>query len=384
LAPQALGSGTAIGVDQMTEIEEIALRCMHRLVEVWQIDPERMQWVTDAAGLTRGFEWWPGDYRVDVLFTYSGTEDEPRAKISCLTRYLKDIDIFDEKFELLAGMFPRSFSSTYSPVYPPATILKDAQDGDKRGVMYLSSSIYIDNENSGWMTDLFAGTAIIQPVNAQIQAGTVWKILNSGQPDIGRPPELEGLPLDNILETMEYIYAPIGKQPNRFVGTDEFEQFVAKYGRLERCFGTGDQSGLTLETSFGTDSALIRLITDQPHPQLGNGLLAILQLPYSDDEMSIARSVAVLNFTEAYGWTGFPQIGSWHSARNRGDSDGLAFTLFMPNALCKPMLVTNVAFWLMQRAEWAKKTIWPGMTDLPIWEIIENRLGQYKSENGGE
>jgi hypothetical protein len=48
------------------------------------------------------------------------------------------------------------------------------------------------------------------------------------------------------------------------------------------------------------------------------------------------------------------------------------------------MLVTNVAFWLMQRAEWAKKTIWPGMTDLPIWEIIENRLGQYKSENGGE
>jgi hypothetical protein len=77
---------------------------------------------------------------------------------------------------------------------------------------------------------------------------------------------------------------------------------------------------------------LIRLLTNEKHPQLGNGLLTTLQLPYSDDELSIARRAGQLNLLESMFWTGresaattFPQLGCWHPAQFRGgDRQGLA------------------------------------------------------------
>jgi hypothetical protein len=59
--------------------------------------------------------------------------------------------------------------------------------------------------------------------------------------------------------------------------------------------------------------------------------------------------VAALNFLEDRLWTDFPQLGCWHSVHGRADEDRPAFTLFLPNALYRPNLATNVAFWFMNR-----------------------------------
>jgi len=142
--------------------------------------------------------------------------------------------------------------------------------------------------------------------------------------------------LDDILEVVAQIYAPIGKEPSRFAGHNEFEEFAENYARNDNCFANGDANGLPLETPFGSDSALIRLRTEEAHPQLGNGLLATLQMTYSGDALAMANQAAELNFLETVSWTGFPQLGSWHTSQNREEDEVVAFTLFVPNALYTP------------------------------------------------
>ena len=68
-------------------------------------------------------------------------------------------------------------------------------------------------------------------------------------------------------------------------------------GRSDSAFGFGDKTGLSMETPFGSDSALVRLHTDRPHPSLGSGLLSTLQfmIPPEGGEES-CRGVCIAEF----------------------------------------------------------------------------------------
>lgn len=102
-----------------------------------------------------------------------------------------------------------------------------------------------------------------------------------------------------MLETLAQVYAPLGKKPSRWAGTNEFEKFVETWGRSDVCFGLADADGMTLETPFGNDSALIQFLTAEGYPQLGHGLLVTLQLPSDcDDPLIAARTAAQLNYFE--------------------------------------------------------------------------------------
>src|SRR6478736_7734239 len=151
------------------------------------------------------------------------------------------------------------------------------------------------------------------------------QMFDSGEPDTSRPAHLADAGLDGILEAISKVYAPLGESPSRWSGTDEFERFVEKWGRSDYCFGSGDPTGMALDTPFGDDSALIRLLTNWKHPQLGHGLLATLQLRPMDSALATAKEAAALNLLEAISWTGFPQLGCWHSKELRPGEDGLAF-----------------------------------------------------------
>jgi hypothetical protein len=223
------------------------------------------------------------------------------------------------------------------------------------------------------MPDLLANTGIIQPINAQIQAPTMPEMLGSGSPDTSRPEALRDAGLDGILEVIAQVFAPGGQKPSRWAGTGEFEDFAEKWAKSDFCFGFGDASGMTLETPFGSDSALIRFRTAEKHPQLGHGLLITLQLPYSADSLTIARQAAELNLSEYISWTDFPQLGCWHSNQNPGEQEGLAFSLIMPNAVYGPGLATNIAFWFLRRARWVREQGFPDIKDLTMLEIFNKR-----------
>ena len=145
-------------------------------------------------------------------------------------------------------------------------------------------------------------------------------------------------------------------------------------GRSDNAFGFGDARGLTLETPFGDDSALIRLLTDQPHPQLGNGLLATLQLPFFGEPKVIASECVFLNYFERASWTDIPLFGCWHPHASRGNRECPAFTSFIPNALHQPGIATNMALWLLGRARWVRHERWPNLQDKTMAEILKARM----------
>lgn len=358
----------------MDNPETRAKSCLNRILELWQVDSSWMKWLEAKAGSSAGFEWWPGDYQVRVQATTSRESNtNGTIKLTVRTSFLHQIDPNSEKFETFVGKFARFTTSTYGWVYPPRRVLDHFRSPTNFAELWLHGSVYINNQNAGWLTDFFANTSIIQPINAQIQGSQMPSIAGSGVANMARPAAMEGWPLDNILEVVAEVYAPIGREVSRFGGHDEFKEFAETYARNDNCFGNGDATGLTLETPFGSDSALIRLKTDEAHPQLGSGLLVTLQLPYSGDALSMSRKAAKLNFLETIEWTEFPQLGSWHTAQNRGSDEGLAFTLFVPSALYKPMLATNIAFWFIYRDQWARKTLYPEMEDLTMAQILQLR-----------
>jgi hypothetical protein len=199
-------------------------------------------------------------------------------------------------------------------------------------------------------------------------------MLGSGEPDVSRPGHLAETGLDGILEVIAELYAPLGENPSRWSGTDEFEQFAEKWGKSDRCFGFGDSEGMTLETPFGSDTAMIRFLTAEKHPQLGHGLLATLQLPYSNTSLAIAKEAAALNLLEAFAWTGFPQFGCWHANEFGSGEAGLAFTLFIPNALYKPGLATRIAFCFLLRARWVREERFPNTDDSAMTDILMHRM----------
>jgi hypothetical protein len=253
-------------------------------------------------------------------------------RLTLRTDFLKDVPIEDERFVELAALSAHLAALTYAWVYPPAEVLRRYEIRD-RPKLWLLSTAYLS-----------------RPEGAKLDG------------------------LDPILEAAELVYAPMGNETNRWVGAGEFATIAERWGRSDLCFGIGDAEGLTLETPFGQDSALIRLRTNERHPQLGTGLLGTIQLPIGDELGAAAHECARLNLMETF-WTDIPLFGCWSPHQSRDAKYCLAFTSFIPNALYSPGLASNMAGWLFQRAHWVRKERFALGHDRTMLEILLERFG---------
>jgi hypothetical protein len=358
----------------MNQTNDRALDVLQHIAAVWQIDSRRVAWTKASEQNSAGFDWWPGDFCVRVRAHKRGeTPDPANFKVVIRTDFLKSVAIDTDRFEELAAILSRFATSTYAWIYAPNSFCQRFEPSAEKPSLWFSSCAYITPNSIGVMPNLLAHTGLIQPINAQIQAPTMAEMLGSGSPDTSRPETLKDAGLDGILETVAHVFAPEGERPSRWASTKEFEEFAENWAKSDRCFGFGDASGMTLETPFGSDSALIQLRTAEKHPQLGHGLLITLQLPYSADRLTIARQAAELNLCEYILWTDFPQLGCWHCNQSPGKLEGLAFSLFIPNALYQPDLATQIAFWFLRRARLVREFKFPEVEDLNMLEIFKKR-----------
>ena len=357
---------------------QLALNAFRKISDVWQIDMDRVELLDDTNEDVIGFNWWPGDYCVKIrAYLNPENKDYPGFKLQMKTDFIADIEV-NERFERMSSDLSRYSTSTYAWAYEPVFLKTKHGISNKNVDLFLSSSVYIYEEIADWAAELFAHTAIIQPINAQIQAATMAELFGTGRPNQSELSPGSPKELDNILEVVKDVFVPQGQKPSFFSGSDEFEQFTEKYARQDNCFGMGDQGGMTLETPFGQDSALIRFITSEKHPQLGNGLLMTIQLPWFDDKLEIARQTAELNYYETVYWTSFPQLGCWHSAQGRDNEDGVAFSLFLPNAVFRPGLITNLAFWAVARAQLVKNIKFPDVKSATMNDIMKKRFDKMR------
>jgi hypothetical protein len=217
--------------------------------------------------------------------------------------------------------------------------------------------------------------AILQPIDAESQADSAAGIV-AAQPDFSVPSEdAAANQLDDILGVADSIYVPVGQQENRWSGSEEFDSIARLLGRNDLCFGTAGPEGVTLETPFGTSSALIRLRADYRHPFLGSKLLSTLELPFRQPEEEMIETCSWLNFFESVSWPDVPQLGTWSPREIAEGQFHASSAWFIPNALFKPGLAFNVASWQLSRARWTKQQLWPDLQDSTMMKILEARRG---------
>ncbi len=129
------------------------------------------------------------------------------------------------------------------------------------------------------------------------------------------------------------------------------------------CVCTAEETSFTAEfglssgavsSAFGDhETALFQLRSDQPHPGIGGGLMAILQMPQCfGEQKALFECCAVFNELEMEAEELPPHFGSWCPG-NAGNNP--AYVSFFPNVLHTgiPGLALNAAYWAMARAEWA-------------------------------
>jgi hypothetical protein len=268
--------------------------------------------------------------------------------VSVTTDFVNELTVNPKVVGLLAAT--ARFSPAYSMVYTPASA-NDQQNHGGPVDLYCFSSAYVGIELLGWLPQFLAAMAIMQPINAESQAEPQAKLLG------GTAAYWQGNKrheLDEMLSLVADVYAPAGEAPSWWGNTSEFEALADQMGDGRDIHAVAQHNGLTVAAQFGTEPGLILLRSEGRHPQLGNGLLVIVQLQgrYSKEEAA-ARS-ALLNFEEAIRWTDFPQLGSWHSTDSGAGAVNLAHTTFIPNALARRGLAANFVYWSLARARWAQ------------------------------
>lgn len=352
------------------EAVNVGEHALNAIAETWYATAE-VRWVE------HGFDWTPGSHLIRVRAFQSPLESsQGRWRITVETHVLRDVGSGDTRFIRLLGAMTPFLCSTYAPVYIPENVQGEFEVSDSP-LSYFSST-YVSETTVGWLGQFLARAAILQPAFAEQQAQILPNTLGGGQPDMDQ--DHRRSPPDEVLSVLQTIYIPEGQKPNRWINSDEFASFAEQYARQDICFGFGDPKGMTLETPFGQDSALIRFHTDQAHPQLGNGLLVTLELPFQFEKDAALRLGAELNFLEARLWTDSPQLGCWQIRERGEDQSGLAHSSFIPNALFTKGLVTNFAFWSIGRAQWVRRKMWPDLSDLTMAEILESRYRLHENQ----
>ena len=120
---------------------------------------------------------------------------------------------------------------------------------------------------------------------------------------------------------------------------------------------TGDENGLSAEFPFDDQTSLLRALTYDPNPRLGNGLLMLLTLPVGGNDAGSAAGAATalaLNAQELQAMNRSHFLGSWCPG-----PVGATFVSFFPNSMeqcgpgCTPTLVQGAVI----RARWVTMAV---------------------------
>lgn len=188
---------------------------LQRIEKTWMIDPGKAHWHGDATGEFEAFSWWPGDHRVMVRANRDVEQTDTAIRMRIDTDFIRKLDVRSESVATLLGAMAYLYTSTYAWLYLPTSVQDEFEeklpiDLDVSRV-WLSSTAYVRPETSGWLPEFVAKMALLQPINAQIQAGRLAQALQA-EAEVSSDPSDPHAPLDDILGVLEGVYAPIGKE----------------------------------------------------------------------------------------------------------------------------------------------------------------------------
>jgi hypothetical protein len=330
----------------LNKARNIASEALTEIADIWKVDHARSIETDD------GFDWWPGDFRVSVSAIRRTDGYVPETwMLSVKTDFLKNVPVRSDQFVNSVASSSRMRRSTYAWVYPLAEVWDHYGTAGASPQLWFANTAYLTSENAYWLPRFLARMSIMQPIDVQLQAAGMPVTVGGGVSNVSNPALLGRSQQRNVLDETLAEYSSKGSRPNRWVGNGEFETIAGYWDSPGVCSTKATNQVLALEVYFDDESASIRLLANQKHPQLGNGLLGMLTLPTLGDMKSIADRCASLNLMETM-WTDIPQFGCWYPFYLEDDRACLAFSTFIPNALYGPGIASQMVFWLYERARW--------------------------------
>jgi hypothetical protein len=337
--------------------DDLGLAGVKRLMEFLSIDS---QW---SIPINRGIAWWAKDFRQRIWAEESIVDGGTSLwRIHVATDFLVDFDLArSETRSWLGVMLP--FATQYAWVHEQQT-----------GHLRLWASLWVHAEVFEQRLRDLATSAVLQITDAQLRAPMLENQFDETADVSEHPTSGHRSVPDELLQVVTQVLAPAGENASAWDGTGEFEQTTDAFNERNSALGSADSSGLTLEFAFGNQTSMLRLLTDQENPQLGNGLLQLLHMPFSSSQEECLDLVMQLNWKETQELTRSPLLGSW-CVSERGDEWIPVFVSFRSNALRKHGDVFDVTMGQALRAKWmsAKFAEEP---DQPVATTVMSRLNK--------
>jgi hypothetical protein len=324
----------------------------------------------------RGFIWWA--YRLAQHVEASEPFIAPDGATACQVRIWTDIgaDVTDAA-KVPAIMAIANMSETMNAV---------VWDGTEHTISECcTSTVYADTVDS-WLKVL-STAAVLQNCAAHSRAHGIVEALDARIAESNHPVSGQRPAMDDVLNVPAQLIAPEGTGASKFAGR-YMEQIAASDSPIATYFAlsNGNADGFTGEIPYSgnrsvaelaatdvhvpAETALLQVITDQPHPQLGSGALITLKLPVTipeDSKESAAETANALNFLEAAskdtiqfangGSDRTTLLGAWCVDPTNGRGDSLAFVSFIPSILARAGLLENLCIYNAVRTSWAHRVM---------------------------
>ncbi len=233
-----------------------------------------------------------------------------------------------------------------------------------------TSTIYADTVES-W-TDVLSIAAVMQNCAAHSRAHSVAEAVGGRVAASDHPRSGERPAMDDILNVPGQLIAPEGAGSSRFAGRlmESLAEPDSPLSMVSPLF-TGGTEGLTAEFPYsGTvpagalvgspepvETALLQVMTDQPHPELGSGVLMLLRLPVTFPPEAGCAIANELNLLESGTDTRTNLLGAWSVSPNSSGGDDVVFVSFVPSLLARGGVLENLCFYNAARSSWAHSVL---------------------------
>jgi hypothetical protein len=226
----------------------------------------------------------------------------------------------------------------------------------------LRCSACVHAETVSTIKTLFGAAVTLQAADAHIKVGGIATLLG-GTADISQHPKSgPRREADDMLNVIEELYAPQGRRGSPYTA-DTFLQAAAMSPApwLDVQTEGAELRAVLYASDYPSGTGVFMATSNPRHPQLGAGLLTLVNIPSGfTPEVTLALAHE-LNLAEAYVWQSPYFFGAWCVGK---DADpGLTFASFYPAAVCRPGLVEALAVQAGVRAAWVRRQIDDGIQD---------------------
>lgn len=330
---------------------DAGLRAVEMLFEQLMIDDE---W---AIRRPRGFTWW--SYRLAQHVEAGEPFEAADGAIGSVVRVWTEV----------ARDVPQGGTAGLVDILGVANMQQSmnalAWDPESGTIQECATSTVFDDTVESW-TPILGTAALLQNTAAHSRAHAVAEIAGgtpaaTEHPDSGERPEMDGL-----LDGPAQWASEAGGGPSRFAGDHMLA--LGAFAERSGVMSTFDETGFTGEVPFFDDrsalelaatasgdpvgTALIQAFTDQPHPELGSGLLWVLRLPHKVDPDHAGELANRLNLVEARGGSPSKLLGAWCTPGH-----DLAYVSFVPSLLAHNGIMENLLIDTMVRAGWVRRVL---------------------------